>query len=406
MCSIVQTWPSTLDSFCESIRSVAYLLHLQYQAVIRLTHYVSTPKMPQPLIPATSYIPPSVSDHTEALHSGESYTHFTPLPPNITPNTPDQPGTPCVLGIDEAGRGPVIGPMVYGLFYLPLDQHEPLLSTTHSFNDSKQLTPLFRAQLMHKLCTPNTDLFNTCGWATTSLSARAISAGMLRPRGRTHNLNAQATDATVALVRGALDRGVNVAHVYVDTIGQPAAHQRRLERVFPATRFTVAKKADALFPVVSAASVVAKVTRDVSCEVLYARVCEARREERHGADVMAMDEELVDEAGWGSGYPSDAKCVTWMRGSMDGLFGWGAECRFSWGTVKDMLEAGGGGGSSAAAATGKGYGTGGGVRVEWPDDDEADEGAFSQYFAGGAGGVKGEAEDLRGWYGRGVKEIF
>jgi ribonuclease H2 subunit A len=33
---------------------------------------------------------------------------------------------PCILGIDEAGRGPVLGPLVYSIFICPLE-HEGVL---------------------------------------------------------------------------------------------------------------------------------------------------------------------------------------------------------------------------------------------------------------------------------------
>lgn len=241
---------------------------------------------------------------------------------------------------------------------------------------------------MSLLCTPGSDLHDSCGWAVKSLSARDISAGMLR-RGGSYNLNAQAVDATVEIIRGVLDMGVNVTEVFVDTIGQPVPYQRRLQAMFPGLTVVVEKKADSLFPVVSAASVVAKVTRDAACEEMYRAILEERLHREKNADVVVVDEE-GDEAGWGSGYPSDARCVTWMKGNMDGLFGWGGECRFSWGTVKDLLE---GGGSGV-------------VKVDWPDE-EGDGANLSRYFAGGGvGGVKGEADELKGWFGGGVKEIF
>ena len=83
---------------------------------------------------------------------------------------------------------------------------------------------------------------------------------------------------------------------YVDTVGPPATYQAKLQRFFPTARITVAKKADSLYPCVSAASVCAKVTRDAALEVLY----EAR------GDVVSADGEKEEGMAWGSGYPSDA----------------------------------------------------------------------------------------------------
>lgn len=325
-------------------------------------------------------IPPSVRDHAQDLLEGKSYTHYSDVPKNVVPNgtnTPDGSlsGTPVVLGVDEAGRGPVIGPMVYGIFYLPIELQHDLLATTHHFDDSKVLTPDTRARLMRSVCTEGTDLFQSCGWAIKSLSAQDISAGMLR-HGGSYNLNAQAMDATIAIIRGVLEQGVNVREIYIDTIGKPEVYQKKLELVFPTISITVAKKADSLYPCVSAASVVAKVTRDVSCEVLYSAV----------STTKAVED--LTEVGWGSGYPSDARCIAWMKSNMDLTFGWGSECRFSWGTVKDLLE---------APQTNA-------VKVHWPDEDAAV--GLSQYFDDGANVVRTEATDLQSWYGSSSVSIF
>ncbi|KAL1877028.1 hypothetical protein Daus18300_002638 [Diaporthe australafricana] len=321
------------------------------------------------------FIPPSI--HDGPLLAGDSYSHFSPVPPALaSPSSEPGDGVPCCLGVDEAGRGPVLGPMVYGVFYLPVELSDPLLREEHHFDDSKVLTPAVRSALMEALCTPaalgadkENALYSRCGWATAALSARDISANMLRPSAA-YNLNAQAMDATVALIQGVFARGVNVKEIYVDTIGQPAAYQKKLERIFPAVKITVAKKADSLYPCVSAASVCAKVTRDAALEVLY---------RRHAA----ADEDRGDGAGmeWGSGYPSDGRCVTWMRSNMHPVFGWGPECRLSWGTAKDMIEV-----------------KGSGVKVEWPVEDDGETARLTDFFVASEGRDK-DADELGSWFG-------
>jgi ribonuclease H2 subunit A len=336
-------------------------------------------KSPDTSQDAQLFIPPSV-DPTHLL-LGESYAYYTPCPALITSRAEASSNgvetTQCVLGVDEAGRGPVLGPMVYGAFYLPMELHHSLLAEKHSFDDSKVLTPGVRANLMRLLNTPGEDLFESCGYAIKALSARDIGSGMMRPGTAVYNLNAQAMDATIEIIRGVVeDRGVDVREVYIDTIGNPVTYQAKLERIFPTMKITVAKKADSLYPCVSAASVAAKVTRDVALEVLFEAVLRAQ-----GSDKVSVE-------GWGSGYPSDSKCVGWLRQNMDPVFGWGNECRFSWGTAKEMLE------------------VKGGARVDWPADEDDGAGQLSEFLVASGPGKSSSRGGLRDWYGQRQPEIL
>ncbi|KAJ4348046.1 uncharacterized protein N0V89_009418 [Didymosphaeria variabile] len=330
---------------------------------------------------------PSV--HRPDVLAGKSYSHFSPIPSQIA----DDMAKEVVLGVDEAGRGPVLGmrpalslyssltaagPMVYALLYLPLELQQSLLAETHHFDDSKVLTPEVRSNLMRKLCTRETDLHAACGWATRIMSARDISASMLAPS--QYNLNAQAMDATIALIKEVMAMGVNVKEIYIDTIGRPEVYQKKLERIWPTVQITVAKKADSLYPVVSAASVCAKVTRDAALDTCYEPYQNAAGND--SVNETSNDKGVVV---WGSGYPSDVRTTTWLKQNMDPVFGWGNECRFSWGTAKELLE-----GKTAD------------VKVDWPvDDDGNGDMRMTDFFASRdeAGG-----DELVDWFGKRVTE--
>ena len=73
------------------------------------------------------FLPPSVDKVRQLL--GESYTHVSPVPPSLAADM----NTECVLGVDEAGRGPVLGGYRPGrLECADIDQSQDLWCTRYT----------------------------------------------------------------------------------------------------------------------------------------------------------------------------------------------------------------------------------------------------------------------------------
>ncbi|XP_022979887.1 ribonuclease H2 subunit A [Cucurbita maxima] len=223
---------------------------------------------------------------------------------------------PCVMGIDEAGRGPVLGPMVYGCLYCTRSYLKELSSL--NFADSKTLKEEKREELFEGL-----KANESIGWAVDVIDPRELSSKMLNKV--KINLNEISHDSAMGLVTKVLGMGVLLTEVYVDTVGDPEKYRIKLSEKFPNVKFVVSKKADSLYPVVSGASIVAKVTRD---RVLRDWALEETAENMH--------------RNFGSGYPGDPTTKCWLEDHKHSVFGFPSLVRFSWGTCtsyfKDIVE--------------------------------------------------------------------
>eukprot|EP00835_Amoeboradix_gromovi_P003307 NODE_213_length_14376_cov_0.499054.p7 type:complete len:250 gc:universal NODE_213_length_14376_cov_0.499054:4441-3692(-) len=193
-----------------------------------------------------------------------------------------------IAGIDEAGRGPVLGDMVYCLALEPIGYEWPDYT-----NDSKQLTAELREQILRDL---------KINYFIVSIPATYISEHMLLGV----SLNEIALEATALLLNRI--KHLSIECVYVDTLGHAKHHQIRLENICN-HRIVVESKADTKYKSVMGASICAKVHRDSLIGV-----------------------------GMGSGYPGDPYTIKYLK-TIHPIFAYKNNVRFSWQTCKDRTKA-------------------------------------------------------------------
>ncbi|MBM4367778.1 MAG: ribonuclease HII [Deltaproteobacteria bacterium] len=195
-----------------------------------------------------------------------------------------------ILGLDEAGRGCVIGPLVVGAFGFEGDQAELRAAGA---DDSKALSPAKRAAVYVRLATMG--------------RARVIEVPPSRiDEGNVNELEIEAFLQHVSEFRP--DR------VYLDAPVHPRgikALTQRLVRASGVADWVVEPKADSTYPVVGAASIAAKLCRDSRIE--------------------ALD-------GVGSGYPSDPVTRAHLLGFIQRGEAFPPYVRTRWATLDNLRQ--------------------------------------------------------------------
>lgn len=142
-----------------------------------------------------------------------------------------------IVGIDEVGRGPLAGPVSVGVFCMPRNT-----KLSKEITDSKKLSPKKREILTQQLKQLQKE--NKCSFCVVSLSSQKIDEKGI------------AVCIRAALAQGLKKIGVAPKSTYIYLDGGLKAPQEYIHQ-------ETIIKGDSLVPVIGAASIVAKVTRDM-----------------------------------------------------------------------------------------------------------------------------------------------
>nr|MDO8114280.1 ribonuclease HII [Candidatus Sigynarchaeota archaeon] len=213
--------------------------------------------------------------------------------------------TAIVGGADEAGRGPVLGPLVICAACFP-EEEIPFLKDK-GVTDSKQLTPKRRDELVDVITG------KAIAYELVIFSAQEISKSMENGV----NLNDQEIDGFARAINGLIQRGAVPRMMWVDAADvKPERFGERIQaKLKSKINLLAMHKADAIHIPVGAASILAKTKRD------------------------ALIDELAKEYGdIGSGYPSDPKTRAFLKEYYATQQRFPPIARTSWDTLKQLKK--------------------------------------------------------------------
>ncbi|MFW9769096.1 MAG: ribonuclease HII [Candidatus Thorarchaeota archaeon] len=205
-------------------------------------------------------------------------------------------------GVDEAGRGPMIGPLVIcGILIDP--EKIPELEKIGA-RDSKTLSPSRRLTLNKKIRS-----------ITRRVQIRAVSAAAIDQLRKRTTLNEIEVTEFVSVIKSLKPQKVylDAADVNAKRFGNKIGD---LSGITALGAVIVSEhKADSKFPIVSAASILAKVERDRIIEELHMKYGD-----------------------FGSGYPSDPKTISFVRNLFEKGLVLPPIIRQSWDSVRKIRE--------------------------------------------------------------------
>ncbi|MCK5409005.1 MAG: ribonuclease HII [Candidatus Heimdallarchaeota archaeon] len=206
-----------------------------------------------------------------------------------------------MVGIDEAGRGPVIGPLVICVYVVEQEKHQDLKKM--GAKDSKLLSKNQRETLYPKLKNIAADI-----------KIKHLSPAEIDELRKSISLNVIEQQIMLKLTKEVKH---NLETIYIDAAD---VNEKRFglvfEKEFPGAKIVSKHKADTFFPVVSAASIIAKVERDREIESLK----------------LKMSEDI------GSGYPADPKTKSFLKKYFSKHKKFPPFVRESWNTTKRIRK--------------------------------------------------------------------
>jgi ribonuclease HII len=183
-----------------------------------------------------------------------------------------------IIGTDDAGRGPIIGPLCIGGVSAPASMESKLVAM--GVKDSKLLSPQARERLygeIKELVTASIVL---------KIPPREVDEYVRRRKKHTKLNYLEA----IYMARVINELPGEIAYVDASDTNVDRYASQIEEHLTRKVKIVSTHFADRLFPVVSAASILAKVERDREIEVLKAK---------HGD--------------FGSGYPSDPRTISFLE---------------------------------------------------------------------------------------------